>query len=358
MLDIINLESLEPLARERLDRSLFDYIAGGAGDEWTLAENRTAWNRIQLLPRMLRGVAERSLATTVLGTPVSMPVLVPPMGFHGLCHTEAEEATARATGEEGTIFCSSTVSNCSMETIAKASAGPKWFQLYVYRDKEITRGLVERAVAAGYSALCLTVDTPLAGNRERDRRNELRMPAHLELGNFPAAHTAMHHTGGGKGSSLAAYIHSQWDPGLTWKDVEWLQSISPLPVIVKGVLAPKDAVLSIEHGAKAVIVSNHGARQLDTVPASITMLEPIVDAVDGRAEVLIDGGVRRGVDVLKALALGARAALVGRPVQWGLTLDGSDGVRAVLQQIRAELDLAFALAGCASVKDVTRDMIA
>jgi 4-hydroxymandelate oxidase len=279
------------------------------------------------------------------------------MCFHGLCHTEAEEATARETGEEGTIFCSSTVSNCSMETIAKASAGPKWFQLYVYRDKEITRGLVERAVAAGYSALCLTVDTPLAGNRERDRRNELRMPAHLELGNFPAAHTAMHHTGGGKGSSLAAYIHSQWDPGLTWKDVEWLQSISPLPVIVKGVLAPKDAVLSIEHGAKAVIVSNPGARQLDTVPASITMLEPIVDAVDGRAEVLIDGGVRRGVDVLKALALGARAALVGRPVLWGLTLDGSDGVRAVLQQIRAELDLAFALAGCASVKDVTRDLL-
>jgi 4-hydroxymandelate oxidase len=249
------------------------------------------------------------------------------------------------------------VSNRSMEAIAEASKGPKWFQLYVYRDREITRGLVERAVAAGFTALCLTVDTPLAGQRERDRRNALRMPAHLELGNFPAAHTAMHHEGGGKGSSLAAYIHSQWDPGLTWKDVEWLKSISPLPIVVKGVMAPADAVLSIEHGAAAVMVSNHGARQLDTVPASITVLESIVDAVGDRCEVYIDGGVRRGTDVLKALALGARAALVGRPVLWGLTLDGADGVRAVLRHIRGELDLAMALAGCASLNDVTRDLI-
>lgn len=357
MIDILNLESLEPIARERLERSLYDYIAGGAADEWTLAENRTAWNRIQVLPRMLRGVAERSLETTVLGTTVSMPVLVPPMGFHGLCHLEAEEATARATAAEGTIFCASTVSNRSLEAIAAASDGPKWFQLYVYRDKEITRGLVERAVTAGYTALCLTVDTPLAGQRERDRRNRLRMPAHLELGNFPAAHTAMHHEGGGQGSSLAAYIHSQWDPGLTWKDVEWLRSISPLPIVVKGVLAPDDAVLSVEHGAAAVMVSNHGARQLDTVPASITMLEPIVDAVGDRCEVYIDGGVRRGTDVLKALALGARAALVGRPILWGLAIDGSDGVRSVLRHVRAELDLAFALAGCASAKDVTKELI-
>ena len=357
MLDILNLESLEPAARERLEPSLYDYIAGGAGDEWTLRESRAAWSRWQLLPRMLRGVATRDMRTTVLGTPVSMPILVPPMGFHGLCHAEAEEATARAAAAEGTIFCASTVSNRSLEAIAEASGGPKWFQLYVYRDKEITRSLVDRAVAAGYQALCLTVDTPIAGQRERDKRNRLRMPAHLELGNFPAAHTAMHHGGGGDGSSLGAYINSQWDAGLTWDDVDWLRSISPLPVVVKGVLAPADAQLSVEHGAAAIIISNHGGRQLDTAPASITMLEPIVDVVEGRAEVLIDGGIRRGTDVLKALALGARAVLVGRPVLWGLTLDGEAGVRSVLQHIRAELDLTMAQAGVPGLAAATRDLV-
>ncbi len=357
MLDIFNLDSLEALARARLDPMLYDYMAGGAADEWTLAENRAAWSRVQLLPRMLRGVDERSLATTVLGTPVSFPVLVPPMGFQGLCHADAEEATARATAAAGTIFCASTVSNRSLEAIAHASNGPRWFQLYVYRDKSITRGLVERAAAAGYTALCLTVDTPLAGQRERDRRNSLRMPSHLELGNFPASHTEHHHQGEGRGSALAQYIAAQWDPGLTWTDVEWLRSLSPLPVVVKGILAPEDAALAVEHGAAAVIVSNHGGRQLDTVPAPITMLSRVVDAVGGRAEVLLDGGVRRGTDVLKALALGARAVLVGRPVLWGLTLDGQEGVRAVLEHLRSEFDLAMALSGCASVDRITSDLI-
>ncbi|HEY9227392.1 MAG TPA: alpha-hydroxy acid oxidase [Gemmatimonadaceae bacterium] len=358
MLEILNLDGLEPLARERLDPMLYDYIAGGAADEWTLAENRVAWNRFQLLPRMMRGVGQRSLRTTVLGTPVSFPVLVAPMGFHGLCHLEAEQATARATAAEETIFCASTVSNCSLESIAAASNGPRWFQLYVYRDRELTRALVERAVAAGFSALCLTVDTPLAGPRERDRRNALRMPAHLQLGNFPTSHTTSHHQGESTGSALAQYIASQWDPALTWADVEWLQSISPLPVVVKGVLAPADAALAVERGAAAVVVSNHGGRQLDSVPAPVTMLGPVVDAVNGRAEVLVDGGVRRGTDVLKALALGARAVLLGRPVLWGLTLDGADGVRAVLRHLRNELDLAMALAGCANVHDVSRELIA
>jgi len=358
MLDILNLESLEPLARARLDPVLYDYIAGGAGDEWTLADSRAAWSRVQLLPRMLRGVATRSLETTVLGTTVSLPVLVAPMGFHGLCHADAEEATARATAAEGTIFCASTVSNCSLETIARASGGPRWFQLYVYRDKAITRALVDRAVAAGFSALCLTVDTPLAGPRERDRRNALRMPAHLRLGNFPETHTTSRHDGTANESALAKYIASQWDPGLTWKDVEWLRSVSPLPVVVKGILAPDDAELALDHGAAAVIVSNHGGRQLDSAPATATMLAPVVDAVAGRAEVLVDGGIRRGTDVLKALALGARAVLVGRPILWGLTLDGSDGVRAVLRHLRAEIDLAMALSGVSSPSGVTRALLA
>lgn len=359
MLDILNLESLEERARERLDPMLFDYIAGGAGDEWTLGENRRAFGRWQLLPRMLRGVGTRELRTTVLGTPVSFPVLVPPMGFHGLCHTEAEVATARATAAAGTIFVASTVSNRSLEAIAQACDGPHWFQLYVYRDREVTRELVQRAAAAGYSALCLTVDTPLAGPRERDRRNRMRMPPHLTLENFPAAHSDRHRVadGGSGESALARYIADMWDPSLTWDDVDWLRSLSPMPVVIKGVLTPGDAVLAVEHGADAVIASNHGGRQLDGVPSPLTMLPRLVDAVEGRAELLLDGGVRRGTDVLKALALGARAVLVGRPVLWGLTLDGADGVRAVLEHLRGEIDLAMALAGCASVGDIDADLV-
>jgi len=356
MLDILNLDSLEARARERLDPMLFDYIAGGSGDEWTLRENRAAWSRLELLPRMLRGVGKRDQSTTVLGTPVSFPVLVPPMGFHGLCHAEAELATARGTAAAGTIFVASTVSNRSLEAIAQACEGPRWFQLYVYRDKEITRGLVERAAAAGYSALCLTVDTPLAGQRERDRRNRLRMPAHLGLDNFPPTH-ADQNKADGQESALARYIADMWDANLTWDDVDWLRSISPLPVIIKGVLAPEDASLAVEHGADALIVSNHGGRQLDGVPAPITMLPYIVDAVAGQLEILLDGGVRRGTDVLKAIALGARAVLVGRPVLWGLTLDGEAGVTAVLEHLRREIDLAMALAGCPTIDAIDAALV-
>ena len=352
MLEILNLESLEARAREKLDPMLFDYIAGGAGDEWTLHENRTAWSRLQLLPRMLRGVGTRDQRTTVLGTSVSFPVLVAPMGFHGLCHVDAEVATARAASSAGTIFVASTVSNRSLEAIARACGGPRWFQLYVYRDKAITRDLVERAAAAGYSALCLTVDTPLAGPRERDRRHRLRMPAHLGLDNFPTAHAERQKSGGEAQSALARYIADMWDANLTWADVDWLRSVSKLPVIIKGILAPEDARIAVEHGAGGVIVSNHGGRQLDGVPAAITVLPRIIEAVAGRVEVLVDGGVRRGTDVLKALALGARAVLVGRPVLWGLTLDGESGVAAVLEHLRGEIDLAMALAGCSSVNDI------
>jgi 4-hydroxymandelate oxidase len=353
-----NLDALEAMARERLDPMLFDYIAGGAADEWTLRENREAWGRYLLLPRMLRGVGTRDLATTVLGQPISFPAIVAPMGFQGLCHPEAEEATARGTAAMGTIYVASTVSNRSLETIAAAGGdAPRWFQLYVYRDRGLTRELVNRAVAAGYSALCLTVDTPLAGLRERDARNRLRMPGNLTLANFASVHTEMHHGGGGEGSSLAAYIQSQWDPSLTWDDVDWLRSIAPVPVIVKGILAPDDARLAVDHGAAAIVVSNHGGRQLDRAPAGVTMLRPIAEAVGGRAELLVDGGVRRGSDIVVALALGARAVMVGRPVLWGLTLDGAEGVQAVLQRLRDEVDLTMALSGCRSVSEITEELI-
>jgi 4-hydroxymandelate oxidase len=358
MLEILNLDSLEERAQRALDPMLFDYIAGGAADEWTLRESRAAWSRFQLLPRMLRGVEQRTLETRVLGTPISMPVIVAPMAFHGLCHADAEAATARATAAAGTILTASTMSNCSLEAIATAGGpAPRWFQLYVYRDRGLTTSLVERAAAAGYSALCLTVDTPLAGQRERDLRNRLRMPAHLRLDNFPETHTQVNQSAVERGSSLAHYIAAQWDPGLKWTDVEWLRSVSPLPILVKGVLAPDDARAAADHGAAGVVVSNHGGRQLDGVPASITMLPAVRDAVAGDIEILIDGGVRRGTDVLKALALGARAVLLGRPVLWGLTLDGEGGVRAVLEHIRRELDLAMALAGVGDVGQVDSGIV-
>ena len=358
MLEILNLDSLEARARERLDPMLFDYIAGGAGDEWTLRENRAVWARWQIVPRMLRGVGTRDQHTTVLGTTIPFPVIVPPMGFHGLCHGDAEIATARATADAGTIFVASTVSNRSLEAIAEANgAGTRWFQLYVYRDRSLTRELVERASAAGYSALCLTVDMPVPGQRERDRRNRFRMPAHLGLENFPAWHAEQHHTQAHNESALARYVAEMWDPNLTWDDVAWLRSVSPLPVVVKGVLDPADAALAGEHGAVAVIASNHGARQLDGVPSPLTMLPGIVDAVAARGEILLDGGVRRGTDVLKALALGARAVLVGRPILWGLTLDGEAGVTAVLEHLRGEIDQAMALAGVSSIDGLRPGML-
>ena len=357
MLDIVNLDELESRAHEHLEQSAFDYLAGGAGDEWTLRENRAAWERFALLPRVLRGVGQRQLDTTVLGTRISFPVLVAPMAFHGLCDTDAETATVRGVAGAGTIFVASTMSNHSIETIAQAVAPALcWFQLYIHRDRGITTELVHRAEAAGYGALCLTVDTPMLGNRERDGRNRLRLPDHLELGNFTAAHGAMNRVET-DGSAVANYVRSEVDPGLVWADLDWLRSITALPIVVKGVLHPEDATLAVAHGAASLVVSNHGGRQLDGVPAPITMLDAIVDRVGGRAEVLLDGGVRRGTDVLKALALGARAVMVGRPVLWGLALGGSEGVRAVLDHLRGELDLAMALAGCSAIGDIRRELV-
>ena len=358
MLDILSLDGLELRARERLDPAVFDFVAGGAGDEWTLRQNRTAWERLELLPRMLRGVADRCLAREVLGTPVSFPVLVAPMAFHGLFHEDGELATARGVAAAGTILVSSTLSNHDIEAIAAAAGAPGrcWFQLYIYRDRGLTRALVERASAAGCGALCLTIDTPLAGNRERDRRNRFRLRGQLALGNLPPEHSILH-AAASADSSVTTYVSAQLDPSLSWADVEWLRSMTSLPVVVKGVLHPSDARLAVEHGAAGVIVSNHGGRQLDGTTPPIVVLERVVAAVAGGAEVLLDGGVRRGTDVLKALALGARAVLVGRPVLWALTLGGSEGVREVLEHLRGELDLAMAFAGSRTLDDIGRDLV-
>lgn len=356
MLDILSLDELERLAKERLPQMAFDYIAGGSDDEWTLRENRAAFNRLRLIPRVLADVAEIRLTTTVLGKTLSMPVLIGPTAFHRLAHDEGELATARAAAAAGTILVAAMMSNQSLEAIAATVRAPRWFQLYMGRDRELTRSLVQRAVEASYDALCVTVDVPLLGRRTRDMRNRFTLPDGLEIANLKGTDVdVLPETAAG--SRLDAYVAAQGSAGLTWKEIDWLHGLSSLPLVLKGIMSPEDARLAVEHGAAAIVVSNHGGRQLDTAPATITVLPDIADAVRGQIEVLVDGGIRRGTDVLKALALGARAVLLGRPILWGLALDGEAGVRAVLELIRAELEVALTLTGCSSVENVSRALL-
>ncbi len=355
-LDVVNLLELEACAREKLPKMAFDYYASGAQDEITLRRNRTAFESLSLAYRVLVDVSCRQLESSVLGHRISMPVLVAPTAFHKLADPEGELATVRAAGRAGTVMILSTLSNTPIEDVVAASSGPVWFQLYVYRDRGATAALVERARAAGCSALVLTVDAPLIGRRERDVRNRFHLPAGLAIENMLAA---------GMGavprevadSGLAAYVSSLLDPSLCWKDVDWLRTVSGLPVLIKGVVRADDAVRAAEHGASGIVVSNHGGRQLDTAPATVEVLEEIALALDGQIEILLDGGVRRGTDVVKALALGASAVLIGRPILWGLALGGQAGVEEVLAMLRNELDLAMALCGCPTIGEIGRDLV-
>ncbi len=343
-------------ARDRLTAMAHAYYASGAQDEITLRENHTAYDRIHLRYHVLRDVSQRDLATTVLGQRVSMPILVAPTAFHGMAHPDGEVATVRAAGAAETIMVLSTLSNTSVEDAAMAASGPIWFQLYVYRDRGATADLVQRVEAAGFAAIVVTVDAPVLGRRERDIRNGFQLPPGLSVKNLTPR--GMGDLPDAAGSGLAAYFASLLDQSLSWSDIDWLRSLTRLPVLLKGIVRGDDAHRAVECGIPGVIVSNHGGRQLDTAPATVEVLPEIVEAVAGRAEVLIDGGIRRGTDVLKALALGAKATLVGRPVLWGLAVAGDGGVRQVLEILRAELDCAMALCGCASVAEISRDLLA
>lgn len=358
-MDPVNLFELEALAREKLARESYDYYASGAQDEVTLRENRAAYDRLTLAYRVLVDVSRREMATTVLGQPVAMPIVVAPTAFHRLATTEGELATARAAGAAGTVMILSTLSNTRVEEVVAAASGPVWFQLYVYRDRKATEGLVRRAEAAGCRALVLTVDAPLLGRRERDVRNRFRLPPGLAVANMlPEGYGEVPQAAADSG--LAVYFASLLNPAMTWQDLAWLRSITELPVVVKGIIRPDDALRAAEAGVAGIVVSNHGGRQLDTSPATIDVLPEISDALKSRGhwmEVLVDGGVRRGTDVLKALALGARAVLVGRPVLWGLAADGEAGAAWVLRHLRDELDLAMALAGAPTLADITRDLV-
>ncbi|HEX7167301.1 MAG TPA: alpha-hydroxy acid oxidase [Acidimicrobiales bacterium] len=339
----MDLDELEQRARALLPADVYDYIAGGSFDEITLDDNRTAWDRIRLRPRVLRDVRTVTTATTVLGVPLAHPIVVAPTAFHRMAHDDGEPATASGAADAGALFTMSTRSTAPIEDVAGALEGaPWWFQVYVLRDRETTDRLVGRAVASGCGALVLTGDTPVLGRRMRDVRNRFVLPSNL--GTIESLD---------RPGNLA-----DQDPGLTFDDIAWLRDRFGLPVVVKGVLRGDDAVRCLEAGAAAVWVSNHGGRQLDGTIATAAALSDVVDAVGTRAEVYVDGGVRRGTDVLKALALGAAAVMIGRPVVWGLAVGGRDGVREVLAALAAELELAMALAGCASVADVTPDLIA
>jgi len=350
VIDCINLGELEAGARKLLPQTTYDYYAGGANDEITLRKNEAAYQRLALLPHMLVDVSVRDMGTTVLGEPVSMPVLIAPTTLQGLAHSEGEIATTRAAGAAKTLITLATLSTSSIEEDMAVATGPVWFQLYVFKDREVSASLVKRAEAAGCKAIVLTVDVPALGKRERDVRNRFTLPEHLSLKNLlPAGCQEL--------PKNPAGFASLFDATLTWKDIEWLARLTKLPVLVKGILRADDALRAVDHGALGIIVSNHGARQLDTTPATILVLPEIVDAVAGAVEVYVDGGVRRGTDVLKAIAYGARAVLVGRPILWGLAVGGEAGVKFVLEMLRQEFELAMALSGCTSLTGITRDLV-
>jgi isopentenyl diphosphate isomerase/L-lactate dehydrogenase-like FMN-dependent dehydrogenase len=349
--ELLNVWDYEGAAEARLDAGAFGYIAGGANDEWTLAETVTAFRRWVLRPRMLVDVGTVTTATTVVGTETSMPLLVAPTAIQRLAHPEGELAMARGAAAAGTIMCVSTVATATIEDVANAAPeGRHWFQLYWSTDRGLVRDLLDRAAAAGYRALVLTVDLPLLGRRERDLRTLVELPAEIPV---PAV-AALAESRGMTPDELVKFV----DETVTWKDLEWLRSVTELPLLVKGILTAEDAVLAVEAGAVGVIVSNHGGRQLDGVAASLDALPEVVEAVGERCEVLMDGGVRRGTDVIKALALGAKAVLSGRAPLYGLAVDGAEGVERVLTLLRAEIELALALCGCTSPAEVTRAHVA
>jgi 4-hydroxymandelate oxidase len=350
-MDSVEFDALEEEARSRVSPGAFAFCACGADDEITVAENAAAWRGLRLRPRVLRDVRSIDTSLTLLGAPARMPIMLAPTGRHRLYHADGERATARAAALAGAAYVLSTNSTVSIEEVAAERAtAPQWFQLYMTPEKEVTEALLDRLAAAGFTGIALTVDTPVAGYSPQAARVPVEANPdirHVNLPGAPIARTAYDPAFSG----IVAYP-------TTFKDLEWLVRRSPMDVLVKGVLRGDDAARCVDAGAKAVIVSNHGGRHLDTTVTTAEALPEIVDAVRGRAEIYVDGGIRRGTDILKALALGARAVLIGRPMLWGLSVAGAEGVRDVLAHLHAELVRAMALSGVASLSEIGADLIA
>lgn len=354
---LINLFDYEGEAEKRIPPSHWGYIAGGANDERTLDANRAAFDRILIRYRTMVDVSTRDTSTTVLGTPLSMPVMVAPTAMQKLAHADGECGTARAARAAGTLMVTSTTATTGLREVCAASPGPMWFQLYLYQDRSRSRALIEEAVQSGYTGVVLTVDAPVLGRRERDIRLGFTLPKGLTLSNAAVAGMGVVPDASDDASGLMLHFRSLHDAALVPQDISWVREVSGLPVIVKGIVRGDDALTAVDHGAAGIVVSNHGGRQLDTSIPSIQALPEVVAAVGGRAEVYVDGGIRRGTDVIKALALGARAVMIGRPVLWGLAVDGEAGVCNVLELLREEVDLAMALCGVRNVSEITRDLV-
>jgi 4-hydroxymandelate oxidase len=340
VIDAITLDDFETLARELLPHERFEFLAGGAADDLTLRWNREAFNRIQLRPRVLQDISQIDTWVTLLGNELPFPILLAPVAYQRLFHVEGEIAAARGAAQVGATYVVSTATNYAIDEIAAAANCRLWLQIYLQSDRGVTRELVRRAEGSGIRALCLTIDTPVLGTRNRQQRVKFSLPPDLPTPHLDAA-----------GRDRLSFVSMTREP-ITWRDVEWLRSITRLPLLLKGILDPGDAEFAAQSGAGGIIISNHGARNLDTVPATIEALPHIVERVAGRVPLLLDGGVRRGTDVVKAIAFGASAVLIGRPYVYGLAVGGSEGVARVIAILREELETAMALLGRASVASI------
>ncbi len=374
----VSVADLRLIARRRLPRGVFDYIDGGAEDEVSMGRNRRAFERLEFRPRVLRDVSDVDTGTTLLGRPLPLPLVLAPTGFTRIAHPQGELAVARAAGRAGLPYALSTLGTRSIEEVAAVGNGPLWFQVYVWRDRGLVKELIGRAQTAGYQALCLTVDSPVLGRRERDWRRGFTLPPKIGLGTIldgivhpgwtwefvrsePIAFANVTGRDVGDGTddavSLATYVNHQFDPNLSWRDVEWMRSVWDGPIVVKGIQTVADARIAATEGVDAIAVSNHGGRQLDGAPAILELIEPVADAVGDDIEVICDGGVRRGSDIVKALALGARACMAGRAYLYGLGAAGERGVDHVLALLAEDVHRVLALTGCRSVSDVSRELV-
>ncbi len=346
----INLFDFEAEARQHMNAGLYDFVSGGAMDEQTLRGNQAAYAQLKLQHRVLCGIKQADLTTQLLGHSLSMPIITAPTGSQALTHPDGELAVRKATAEAGTLMTVATTATHSMESIKKAGRGPLWFQLYLFKDEGLNAEVVERAERCGYNGIALTVDSPVFGKRERDIRNVYSLPTGLVYENLP-------HAGDSEGRTVSAFMNANWKQDLGWDDVNWLRKKTKMPILLKGVVHPQDAACAADHGVDGIWVSNHGGRQLDSAVATIEALPAIAKKVAGKLPVILDGGIRRGTDVIKALALGATAVAIGRPMLWGLAIAGQQGVAEVLNILRTELENVMALCGCATIDEITPDLI-